>query len=121
MSLAEPCAWPGCPMLDVGLGTRASPWDRCWLQQRPEVSRVDLFRVPFVVGHVVDRRDGGAPSSQSSSERESFVPARDATSTSAPSGISPASRSSFAFIRTALSSRSFLSFVSCRLSRARSA
>lgn len=62
-------------MLDVGLGTRASPWDRCWLQQRPEVSRVDLFRVPFVVGHVVDRRDGGAPSSQSSSERESFVPA----------------------------------------------
>ena len=75
MSLAEPCAWPGCPMLDVGLGTRASPWDRCWLQQRPEVSRVDLFRVPFVVGHVVGRRDGGAPSSQSSSERESFVPA----------------------------------------------
>ena len=33
------------------------------LRQRLEVSRVDLLRVSLVVGHLVDRRDGGAPSS----------------------------------------------------------
>ena len=41
----------------------STPWGRSRLRQRLEVSRVDLLRVPFVVGHLVDRRFGGAPSS----------------------------------------------------------
>jgi hypothetical protein len=55
---------PRSPERDTPPAPRQSEFGDPGLRQRLEVSRVDLFRVSFVVGHLVDGRDGGTPSSQ---------------------------------------------------------